>query len=66
MQMMKFLSGLRACPYDFGCWTLVYSNVCYDVGVLCVKREWMGTLGVKNSLSLACAYVYKFFCCKCG
>jgi hypothetical protein len=36
---MKFLRGLRACPYDFGGSSLIYSNVCYDVGVLGVERE---------------------------
>jgi len=37
--MMKFLRGLRTCPYDFGCSSLIYLNVCYDVRVLGVERE---------------------------
>jgi len=37
--MMKILRGLKACPYDFGCSSLIYLNESYDVGILGVERE---------------------------
>ncbi len=61
---MKFLRGLRACPYDFGCSSLIYSNVCYDVGVLGVEREWdvrMGTLGINKFFVISMCICFQVF-----